>query len=243
MSDDEVIMLAITPETYKFYYVMGFASEKDPKSFVDDAVEFIHASDTRGAAEMVFHHRAGWSEQEWETFTEGKLHEFLRVQTGCCLADNSSEGTACIERIIEKYFEREAGLFETSSRMLDFYRALSGEKKHYLDRRPWLMSTMTVMTLEYELAITMQRISVLALKAIEISARIQYAREVHTCARILLSGPDIMDAIEQDLHMLEGQEMDIVSESDKLNWLADRHQMVLQFQERMQNSKKRARDD
>ncbi len=266
---------------YNFHYVMGFAADKELPLALEGDVQLIHVTTEASAVEMVLakglsSNGNGWSDEDWDRFVEQNVDgKLVRVQTSMSL-QNDGSGVACIDRIIDKHFSIKSVLKIDGTEpdvidpdvthhehtMFDYYRGISGERMHYLDTRPWRMSTMAVLNVEYELHTMVQSIAKLALLAIETGARIQYTQEVLQCARILANSGDSMsesmirmsmvEMIEDDLSKLESQEADIISETSSLHALANRHNTVLNFQQRLQNSvqkpskvesKKRARDE
>ena len=151
---DSVIMISIgkptTEAQYNLYYVMGFTTKAPTPSIIGD-VRALHIKTKSSAVEMVLAkgvtedfvcREDGWSEQQWERFVEDNVDgKFIRVQTSCTIAKDDG-GAACIDRII--------GLQpDASDALLNCYREASGGRMHYLDRRPWKMSTIAQLTMEY----------------------------------------------------------------------------------------------
>ena len=245
---DSVIMISIgkpTIETqYNFYYVMGFTTKEPTPSVVGD-VRVLHIKTKSSAIEMVLakgvtkefiSREDGWSEQQWERFIEDNVDgKFIRMQTSCPISKDDG-GAACIDRIIGLQNEANDALFNC-------YREASGGRMHHLDRRPWKMSTITQLTMEYELSTTRQRISMLTLNARDINARIQYTQAAMQCARII--DPNVVDLFEEDMRKLESEEAEIMCEVANLHDVAHQHSSVLQFQQQLArlSSKKRARSD
>jgi hypothetical protein len=242
---DSVIMLSIAA-TYNFYYVMGYTTAAPTPSAVGD-VRALHVKTNSSAVEMVFAKGVsddfictedGWSEQQWEQFVEDKVQgKILRVQTACVVSMDAG-GAACIDRLIELQTPS-----APSNALLNCYREASGGRMHYLDRRPWKMSTISQLSMEFELSSTKQRIAFLTIKARDTTARIQYTYAALQCARIIDDA--IVEVLEEDMHKLESVEAEIMSEVANLHDAAYRHTSVLQFQQQLSRiaSKKRGRSD
>jgi hypothetical protein len=211
----------------------------------------------------------GWSEQQWERFVEDNVEgKIIRVQTSCSISKDDG-GAACIDRIIGMHcktmqpMQREQPVVTMqpdvlnmqpddgagqqggtmSNDLFNCYREASGGRMHYMDRRPWKMSTIAQLGMEYELSSTRQRISLLTIKARDANARIQYTHAALQCAKII--DPEVADLLEEDLHKLESQEAEIMCEVATLHDVAHQHTSVLQFQQQLARitSRKRARSD
>ena len=252
---DSVIMLSIE-ETYNFYYVMGFAAASATSSAkqqqLNDSVRAIQIETepstiemvlARGVSESFACNGDGWTEQQWEQYVEDHVEgKLIRVQTSCAISKDAG-GAACIDRIIAKHI-RVRGDPSLAPSMLDCYREASGGRMHYLDSRPWKMSTIAQLGMECELQTTKHRISILTLKARDTNARIQYTQTALHCARIMANDAAVIEVLEQDLHRLEAMESEIMYEVANLHDLAHRHATVLHFQQQLAApSKKRARND
>jgi hypothetical protein len=265
--DDSVIMISIgSPTTvavasvYNFYYVMGF-STTTPSSIdarvksisvtKDTLVEVVFA---KGVHSNPFSCEEGWTEQEWDRFIEDGAPG-IRVQTSCPIS-NDAGGAACIDRLIDKHVAQKSHDGMVMETMLDYYRAASGGRMHHLDKRPWRMSTLAVLGMEYELHIMKQRIDILHRRTAITTAQIQYTQEIMQCAVILCAGQDanhdMLELIEQDMHKLEAQEAELVTDAANLHDLVQRNATVLLFQltlppppspPSLQPPKKRARVD
>jgi hypothetical protein len=255
---DSVIMISIgkptTEAQYNFYYVMGFTTKAPMPSIIGD-VRALHIKTKSSAVEMVLAkgvtadfvcREDGWSEQQWERFVEDNVEgKIIRVQTSCSLSKDDG-GAACIDRIIGMHCTREASVSmqpEVSNDLFNCYREASGGRMHYMDRRPWKMSTIAQLGMEYELSSTRQRISLLTIKAKDANARIQYTHAALQCAKII--DPEVAVLLEEDLRKLESQEAEIMCEVATLHDVAHQHASVLQFQQQLAriSSKKRARSD
>ena len=260
---DSVIMISIgkppTEAQYNFYYVMGFTTKAPMPSIIGD-VRTLHINTKSSAVEMVLAkgvtadfvcREDGWSEQQWERFVEDNVEgKIIRVQTSCSISKDDG-GAACIDRIIGMHCKTmQADVSndlnmqpEVSNDLFNCYREASGGRMHYMDRRPWKMSTIAQLGMEYELSSTRQRISLLTIKARDANARIQYTHAALQCAKII--DPEVADLLEEDLHKLESQEAEIMCEVATLHDVAHQHTTVLQFQQQLARitSRKRARSD
>ena len=210
------IQIETEPSTYNFYYVMGFtaATAAAKQQQLNDSVRAIQIETepstiemvlARGVSESFACNGDGWTEQQWEQYVEDHVEgKLIRVQTSCAISKDAG-GAACIDRIIAKHI-RVRGDPSLAPSMLDCYREASGGRMHYLDSRPWKMSTIAQLGMECELQTTKHRISILTLKARDTNARIQYTQTALHCARIMANDAAVVEVLEQDLHRLDALE-------------------------------------
>ena len=208
---------------------------------------------------------AGWTEDEWELFVsecvEGRI---MRVQTECVVPCDHITGAACIERLIKKDIGHQkkaaylAGLVlfdvEVDPNLLNCYRAASGGRMHHLDTRPWRMSHKAQLQMQRENHSAKERAAQLTLTGIEVGERIRRGYEVVEYARFFASAAvgddelrqqrtDVIHQTEMELHELEAQEMDLLSEAETLHQQVEQLSAVLQFQSVLEKQMMRSEEE
>lgn len=168
---DCVILMSLpAPETYDFYYVMGFIISENALRHID-AGEAVGVRDNHTLEMALGIAGKGRTESEWEhfvaTYVDGQI---LRVQTGCVLPHGKA-GAACVERLIEK--TQRLGR-EVPMAMLDCFREASGGWMHHTDTRRWRMSTGALFHMEREINELKERISQCSLRNFEV----QFIRKI-----------------------------------------------------------------
>ena len=162
---DSVILMSLpAPETYDFYYVMGFIMGEDACRHIV-AGEAVGVCDDQTLEMVMGFAGKARTEADWErliaTYVDGHI---LRVQTGCVLPHGRT-GAACVERMIEKAERLGQAV---SPEMLDRYRDVSGGRMHYLDARRWRMTSSSLFHLERDINDLKQRIAQCSLRNFEV---------------------------------------------------------------------------